>query len=393
MRHQARFERGGDQQFEVAAADLGVRELGGDDLALFGQADLAVDGARRLRQDRFVARPAAAPDGAAAAVEQAQLDAGVGEHLDQVDLGLVQLPVGGQEAAVLVGVGVAEHDFLQLALARDQLRHQRQRHPFVHDAGRALQVGDGLEQRDHHRIEFAGGGAQQAGFLLQQQHFEQVGHGLGVRDDVVADRPHAVALADVLGRAQDRQLAVGLVGIAGVRRIQQARLAQFGQQQRDLALFRQVAVARLRRAALANSSASTRSCTSEVWRMSSEARWKPKMAAARFRRDRRGRASIAPWLQRQRIGQHLQVGAEGFGVAVGRGRADFLAQDVGRAQRARGGGQPRVDADQRAPVRLVAAVRRGVGRGVGQRLQRRASRSTISVEIDSSAPSACTSSR
>ena len=73
--------------------------------------------ARRLRQDGLVARAAAAADRAAAAVEQAQRDAvlrarsGV-EQLDQRDLGAVQLPVAGEEAAVLVAVAVAEHDVL-----------------------------------------------------------------------------------------------------------------------------------------------------------------------------------------------------------------------------------------------------------------------------------------
>ena len=52
----------------------GLGVLGGDDFALLGQADLAVHGARRLRQDGLVARAAAAADGAAAAVEQAQRD-------------------------------------------------------------------------------------------------------------------------------------------------------------------------------------------------------------------------------------------------------------------------------------------------------------------------------
>jgi hypothetical protein len=66
------LQRGGDQGFQVAPADLGVGVLGGDHLALLGQADLAVHRARRLRQDGLVAGAAAAADGAAAAVEQAQ---------------------------------------------------------------------------------------------------------------------------------------------------------------------------------------------------------------------------------------------------------------------------------------------------------------------------------
>ena len=72
---QRRFERGRDKGFEIAAPDLGVGVLGADDLALFGQADLPVHRARWLRQDGVVAWAAAAADGAAAPMEQAQCQA------------------------------------------------------------------------------------------------------------------------------------------------------------------------------------------------------------------------------------------------------------------------------------------------------------------------------
>ena len=39
------------------------------------------------------------------------------EHFDEADLGLVKLPARGDEAAVLVRVGIAEHHLL-LAAAR-----------------------------------------------------------------------------------------------------------------------------------------------------------------------------------------------------------------------------------------------------------------------------------
>ena len=47
----------------------------GDHLALLGDAEPAVDGAARLGQDGAVGRPAAAADGAAAAVEDLHGDA------------------------------------------------------------------------------------------------------------------------------------------------------------------------------------------------------------------------------------------------------------------------------------------------------------------------------
>ena len=67
-----RLERGGDEGLEVAPGRRRLGVLGGDHLALLGDAQLAVDRAGRLGQDRLVGRPAAAADGAAAAVEQPQ---------------------------------------------------------------------------------------------------------------------------------------------------------------------------------------------------------------------------------------------------------------------------------------------------------------------------------
>jgi hypothetical protein len=75
-----RAHRGGEERLEVAAADLAVGVLARDHLALLGQPQLALHAARRLREDRVVAGPAAAADGAAAAVEEAQPHARLPEH-------------------------------------------------------------------------------------------------------------------------------------------------------------------------------------------------------------------------------------------------------------------------------------------------------------------------
>ncbi|MNT10652.1 hypothetical protein D3C72_1454940 [compost metagenome] len=156
-------------------------------------------------------------------MEQAQLDAGLLKVGHERQFRLVQFPVRREEAAILVRVGIAEHDFLQLSLLGDQLFYQGQGHDLAHDAGRALQVGYRLEQGDDHQLARAVAvasrfpvGAQQARFFLQQQHFQQVGHGFRVRDDVVADGPRAVALADVARRAQNRQLGIRLRGVGNV---------------------------------------------------------------------------------------------------------------------------------------------------------------------------------
>src|SRR6476660_2051310 len=89
----------------------------------------------------------APPDRAAAAVKQPQADVVALEHLDQVDFRLVELPARGDEAAILVAVGVAEHDFLNAAAAVDQLAVVVNRQHAVHNAAGSLQILDGLEQR------------------------------------------------------------------------------------------------------------------------------------------------------------------------------------------------------------------------------------------------------
>ena len=95
-----------------------IRVARGDDLALLGQLEAPVHRARRLAADGPVGRPAAAADGPAAAVEERQLHAVPARGRDERRLRLVELPVGGQEAARLVGVRVAQHHLLAIAARR-----------------------------------------------------------------------------------------------------------------------------------------------------------------------------------------------------------------------------------------------------------------------------------
>jgi hypothetical protein len=55
----------------------------GDDFALFGDFDLAVQRGRRLRQDGPVGRPATAPDAATAPVEELQRHSLLGADVGQ----------------------------------------------------------------------------------------------------------------------------------------------------------------------------------------------------------------------------------------------------------------------------------------------------------------------
>ena len=144
---QCRFQRRCGQDFQVSPANFGVGIFAGDRFALLGQADLTVHSTRRLGDYRFITRPAAATDGAAATVKQAQADAVGPAKLDQADFGLVELPARRDVTAILVAVGVAEHDLLQAAAAVDQATVRRDRQEPIHDLDAVAQIRDGLEQR------------------------------------------------------------------------------------------------------------------------------------------------------------------------------------------------------------------------------------------------------
>ena len=152
-----REERGGRDLLEVALGDGHVGVVGGDDLALLGELEAAVHRARGLGEDRAVRRPAAAPDGAAAPVEQRQRDAVAARDAHERLLGPVEQPVRGEEAALLGRVGVAEHDLLGVAAGAEVgpvggIREQR-----VEQRRRRRQRVGGLEER--HDVEHGQGRA------------------------------------------------------------------------------------------------------------------------------------------------------------------------------------------------------------------------------------------
>ncbi len=93
----------GDVRIGVAAADH---------FALFGDLDATAHRFGRLGQDGAIGRSAAAPDGAAAPVEERQPHAVFVADFGQRALGLEEHPVGAQIAAVFVGIAVADHDLL-----------------------------------------------------------------------------------------------------------------------------------------------------------------------------------------------------------------------------------------------------------------------------------------
>src|SRR5262249_18630011 len=244
---QRRFQRGGGQRFDVAPSDLRARIFRRNYLALLGDADRSLHGAARLRQDCLVARPAAAADGAAAAVEQAKSHAVPAKHLDQRDLRLVQLPPRRQETAILVAVGVTEHHLLQVAAALQQPRVDRQGQQPIHDVAATAQVVDGLEQRDNVYVERSIAWPQQSRLLEQQAYFENVGYAVGLGDHVIGDGGLAVTLVRLGRREQDIELGRGLGRVAEERRGERARRLQLGGQELDATLLGKSGVTGARR--------------------------------------------------------------------------------------------------------------------------------------------------
>ena len=115
------------------------------------------------------------------------------------------------------------------------------------------------------------------------------------------------------------------------------------------------------------------------------------------REARRGERRAVVFVERR--GQHLQVGDERFGIRVrdrthGR-RAAACAAHRHRAfaeTHARARGEARIDADQRAAIRFVDAVRRLVGEAAASAFTASFA-PTSRFDTDSSAPSLCTCSR
>ena len=68
--------------------------------------------AQRLREDGLITRAAATADGSPAAVEQTQRETMTAEGVDERDFCLVEFPARGQEATILIAVGVTQHHLL-----------------------------------------------------------------------------------------------------------------------------------------------------------------------------------------------------------------------------------------------------------------------------------------
>jgi len=146
-----RVERRGDHELEVALGQhlVGVFEV--EHLALLGDAQLAVERVEGLSKDGAMRGPATAAHCAAAAVKHAQLDAGFTRGHVQIAMRAEDLPCGGQHAAILVRVGVAEHDLLPVAPARNEFAIVSAAPELAADGGRVAQIFNGFEERHWHQ--------------------------------------------------------------------------------------------------------------------------------------------------------------------------------------------------------------------------------------------------
>ena len=199
----------------------------------------------RLGADRGKGAAAAAPDRAAASVEQLHPDAEFVEDRAERARRLGQRPGGGQVTAILVRIRIADHHFL-MAPRPDDRGDLRQCEIGAHDFGACLQILDRLEQR--HRHDRGGGGLAgtvEAEFLQHQVDFEQVGHRLAHRDDIVGDALRAIFGVRIGGGLDDRQFGAGLVRILGIMAEQRPGIGQFAAEQRHARILVQCQVIRL----------------------------------------------------------------------------------------------------------------------------------------------------
>ena len=203
----------------MPARSLWRAVLGGDDLALLGDANRAIDGALGLGEDGVVGGPTTTADCPAAAVREPKPDAVAVAEFDEGEFGVVKRPVRLQITAVLVGVGVAEHDLLDVAAGAQVFAVERQRPEVFEDVGAVREVLDGFKQRDDVN-------ATQADLFKQDHGLQNVGDGPGHGDDALRDRGLAQVPDGTCGGGEDAHFFACDVAKLSLCTQQRARGAQ-----------------------------------------------------------------------------------------------------------------------------------------------------------------------
>ena len=106
------------EKLDLISRGAAIGVLEGDDLALLGDAELAADRPGRRGRDRATRGCAPAAHGTAPAVKESDGHAELAAEAREGALRLRELPMGGEVSAVLVGIRVSDHDFLDLCPAR-----------------------------------------------------------------------------------------------------------------------------------------------------------------------------------------------------------------------------------------------------------------------------------
>ena len=319
-----------------------------------------------LGEDRLVARAAAAPDRAAAAVEEADAHAVLAEHFDQPDLGFVKLPARGDEAAVLVGVGIGEHHLLLAAAQIDELAVLGNRQQPVHHADAGAQVVDRLEQRNQRQRRGSGGGVDEAGLLHQQRELEHVRHAVAVRNDRGANGGGTVFGADRPRGAEERQFARRLLPVSVERRDERARRNELLTQEVDALVLAERAIVEAGRDGgekLGHRAFVHLGVLAQVDRRQMESEYvdgPPKRPQASARDDADARLL-------QGLRDRREVGAEVVHRGVGGQVDDRLAKRDDVVEVARRFGEARIHAGDGAAIGLLAAGGGGIAGGFGQR--------------------------
>ena len=276
-------------------------------------------------------------------------------------LGLVQRPVGGEVATVLVRVRVADHHLLAVAVGAHVGAVPRLGEQRVERGSGVVEVVDRLEQRHDVDVE--------PGFLGEHGDFEHVAHRAAGRDDVVGHGRRTDAVHAVGGGGHDRQLARGALAVGGPRHLQRAGAGQLGQEHPAAVVFAERGV-RVRHSGAGEQLGDRLLVHRRVLAQVEPAQVEPEqldVAAHRFdERGRHRRRAVAG----ERGGHHVevahQVGRRVVRVAlVAEDRRGHTADRQPRRRR-----EAPLHAAQRAPVGLVRPERRVVARRVGEVDQR-----------------------
>ena len=232
------FAKGvGGEQFEIVGGVDRVAVFLSDGFALLGQADIAIGSTVRQRLDEIMGWPGTAADRTALAMEEADLHSSGLPHLAERILGLVEPPLAGEDAAVLVAVAVADHHLLHRLLGGVFLLLMSQGPPrdrvskeFTQDFGAVFQILDGF-QKWHHRdlavLAFLGHFGK-ADLTRQKIHRQQIRHRTRHTDNeranaVGAETPRVLGNHTVtFNHGLSLGTKLGLESSEGTRRLQLA---------------------------------------------------------------------------------------------------------------------------------------------------------------------------